>query len=50
MVLLYELSQSAVKTALISALVYSYVRSKAVVPVLALLFVSFWFNLRGDLF
>ena len=30
--------------------VYSTDRSKAVVPVLVLLFVAFWFILRGDLF
>ena len=29
---------------------YSTDRSKAVVPVLVLLFVALWFNLRGDLF
>ena len=31
-------------------MVYSADRSKAVVPVLVLLFVSLWFILRGDLF
>ena len=31
-------------------LVYSTDRSKAVVPVLVLLFVALWFILRGDLF
>ena len=31
-------------------MVYSTDRSKAVVPVLVLLFVAFWFILRGDLF
>ena len=31
-------------------MVYSTDRSKAVVPVLVLLFVALWFNLRGDLF
>ena len=30
--------------------VYSNDRSKAVVPVLVLLFVALWFSLRGDLF
>ena len=30
--------------------VYSIDRSKAVVPVLVLLFVALWFILRGDLF
>ena len=30
--------------------VYSTDRSKAVVPVLVLLFVAFWFILRGDMF
>ena len=32
------------------AMVYSTDRSKAVVPVLILLFVALWFILRGDLF
>ena len=31
-------------------MVYSTDRCKAVVPVLVLLFVALWFNLRGDLF
>ena len=31
-------------------MVYSTDRSKAVVPVLVVLFVAFWFILRGDLF
>ena len=31
-------------------MVYSTDRSKAVVPVLVLLFVALWFMLRGDLF
>ena len=31
-------------------MVYSTVRSKAVVPVLVLFFVALWFVLRGDLF
>ena len=31
-------------------MVYSADRSKAVVPMLVLLFVALWFNLRGDLF
>ena len=38
------------KSALNSLMVYSTHRSKAVVPVLVLLFVSLWFILRGDLF
>ena len=38
------------KSALNPAVVYSTDRSKAVVPVLALLFVALWFILRGDLF
>ena len=38
------------KSALNPAVVYSTDRSKAVVPVLALLFVGLWFILRGDLF
>ena len=38
------------KKALNPAVVYSTDRSKAVVPVLVLLFVALWFILRGDLF
>ena len=38
------------KSALNPAVVYSSDRSKAVVPVLVLLFVALWFILRGDLF
>ena len=38
------------KSALNPPVVYSTDRSKAVVPVLVLLFVAFWFILRGDLF
>ena len=38
------------KSALNPAVVYSADRSKAVVPVLILLFVALWFILRGDLF
>ena len=37
------------KNALNPTVVYSTVRSKAVVPALILLFVALWFNLRGDL-
>ena len=37
------------KSALNPPLVYSTVRSKAVVPVLVLFFVALWFILRGDL-
>ena len=37
------------KSALNPAVVYSTDRSKAVVPVLILLFVALWFILRGDL-
>ena len=37
------------KSALNPAVVYSIDRSKAVVPVLVLLFVALWFILRGDL-
>ena len=37
------------KSALTHAGVYSTNRSKAVVPVLVLLFVALWFILRGDL-
>ena len=38
------------KSALNPSVVYSTVRSKAVVPVLVLLFVALWFILRCDLF
>ena len=38
------------KSALNPPVVYSSDRSKAVVPVLVLLFVALWFILRGDLF
>ena len=38
------------KSALNPALVYSTDRSKAVVPVLVLLFLDLWFIRRGDLF
>ena len=38
------------KSALKPPVVYSTVRSKAVVPMLVLLFVALWFILRGDLF
>ena len=38
------------KSALNPTVVYSTDRSKAVVPMLVLLFVALWFILRGDLF
>ena len=38
------------KSALNPPVVYSADRSKAVIPVLVLLFVALWFILRGDLF
>ena len=38
------------KSALTPTVVYFTDRSKAVVPVLVLLFVALWFILRGDLF
>ena len=38
------------KSALNPTVVYSTDRSKAVAPELVLLFVAFWFILRGDLF
>ena len=38
------------KSSLNPSVVYSTDRSKAVVPVLVLLFIAFWFILRGDLF
>ena len=40
---------SSCKSALNPPVVYSADRSKAVVPVLVLLFVALWFILRGDL-
>ena len=42
--------KSAFKPPTLSPVVYSTDRSKAVVPVLVLLFVALWFILRGDLF
>ena len=38
------------KSALNPPVIYSTDRSKAMVPVLVLLFVALWFILRGDLF
>ena len=38
------------KSALNLSVVYSTDRSKAVIPVLVLLFIALWFILRGDLF
>ena len=38
------------KSALNPPVVYSTDRSKAMVPVLVLLFVALWFSLRGDVF
>ena len=38
------------KSALNSSVIFSSDRSKAVIPVLVLLFVALWFILRGDLF
>ena len=38
------------KSALNPTVIYSTDRSKAVVPVLVLLFVALWFILRSDLF
>ena len=38
------------ESALNPPVVYSADRSKAVVPLLVLLFVALWFSLRGDLF
>ena len=38
------------KSALKPLVVYSTDRSRAVVPMLVLLFVALWFILRGDLF
>ena len=36
------------KSALVPSVVYSTDHSKAVVPVLVILFVALWFILRGD--
>ena len=38
------------KSALNSPMVYSTDRSKAMVPVLVVLFVALWFIVRGDMF
>ena len=43
------LKLASCKSALNPSVVYSTDRSKAVVPVLVLLFVALWFILRGDL-
>ena len=45
-----KLATCGCKSALNPSVVYSTDRSKAVVPVLVLLFVALWFILRGDLF
>ena len=45
-----KVTLASCKSALNAPLVYSTDRSKAVVPVLVLLFVTLWFILRGDLF
>ena len=42
--------ETVCKSALNPPVVYSTDRSKAVVPVLVLLFVALWFILRGDMF
>ena len=42
--------KASCKSALNLPVVYSTDRSKAVIPVLVLLFVALWFILRGDLF
>ena len=44
------MKSSSCKSALNPVVVYSTDRSKAVVPVLVLLFVALWFILRGDFF
>ena len=46
----YRVKLASCKSALNPKVVYSSDRSKAVVPVLVLLFVALWFILRGDLF
>ena len=45
-----QVKLASCKSALNPAVVYSIDRSKALVPVLVLLFVALWFILRGDLF
>ena len=45
----YVVKLASCKSALNSPVVYSTDRSKAVVPMLVLLFVALWFILRGDL-
>ena len=45
-----ELRLASCKSALNPPVVYSTDRSKAVVPVLVLVFVTLWIILRGDLF
>ena len=45
-----SLKLAGCKSALNRPAAYSTERSKAVVPVLVLLFVALWFILRGDLF
>ena len=45
-----RMKSASCKSALNPTVVYSADRSKAVVPVLVLLFVALWFILRGDLF
>ena len=45
-----RLKLASCKNAVNPTVVYSTDRSKAVVPVLVLLFVALWFILRGDLF
>ena len=42
--------QTIYKSAFNSPVVYSTDRSKALLPMLVLLFVTLWFILRGDLF
>ena len=46
----HKVKLASSKSALKLPVVYSTDRSKAVVPVLVLLFVALWFILRGDLF
>ena len=45
-----RLKLTSCKSAINHPVVYSTGRSKAVIPVLVLLFVALWFILRGDLF
>ena len=47
---IFSVDLAGCRSALNPTVVYSTEHSKAVVPVLVLLFVALWFILRGDLF